>query len=93
MWEDNRGWTFSLCEASLMDHELIFWPEAMVKTLILMAPIHFRGSIGDVMLNFLKTVEGTYEETNSFKSWMAWGWVFIIFVWLIPLIINANNHN
>ncbi len=76
----------------IMDYELIFWPEAMVKTLILMATIHFRWSIGDVMLNFLKTVEETDEETNSFRSWMAWGWVFI-FGWTIPLIINVNNHN
>ncbi len=39
-----------------------------VWTLILTAPIHCRGSIGE--LHFSKS----NEETNSSTSWMAWGW-------------------
>ncbi len=45
-----------------------------VWTLILTAPIHYRGTIGeknDGMLHFYKSD----EETNSSTSWMAWGWV------------------
>ncbi len=45
-----------------------------VWTLVLMAPIHCRGSIGEqVMLNFSKSV--LMQQTNSFTSWMACRWV------------------
>ncbi len=59
-----------------------------VLTLILTAPIHW-WSIGKQWCNakFLQICSD--EETNSFTSWMAWGWVYFqqmfIFEWTISL--------
>ncbi len=48
-----------------------------VWTLILTAPIHFRGSIGEQVMycnaKFLQTCLN--KVINSCTSWMAWGWV------------------
>ncbi len=60
-----------------------------VWTLILTAPIHCRGSIGEQEsnANFLQIYFD--QETNSSTSWMAGGWVHFqqIFIcgWSIPL--------
>ncbi len=55
-----------------------------VWTLILTAPIHCRGSIGERVIackwqdaNFLQICSN--EETNWSTSWMAWGWVHFQF--------------
>ncbi len=62
-----------------------------VWTLILTAPIHCRGSIGDAMLHFSKSD----EETNSSRSWMAWGGAhfkqMFIFGWTTPLRKQVHN--
>ncbi len=61
-----------------------------VWTLILMAPIHCRASIGEqLMLNFSKSV----EETNSFSCWMVWGWVTLHFYfWVNSKVYNHSTQ-
>ncbi len=66
-----------------------------VWTLILMAPIHCRGSIDEKMMEcYISPNRRRNKETNSSTSRIAWGWghfqQILIFGWTIPFNIIAQ---
>ncbi len=93
---NNRRWTFSLEETLLwirdkkisVDYLWIIVISA-VWTLILTAPIHCRGSIGEQVIQ-------CYISPNLIKK-LTWGCVnfqqIFIFGWTNPLFIRKPNHS
>ncbi len=76
----------------------LWWCFYQLFGLILTAPIHCRGSIGEQVMEyhwnaFLQIC--FHEGTNSSTSWMAWGWVhfqeMFLFAWTI--LLNEHSHH